>query len=122
LNFLLDVHISTGIARALVDAGHSVLRAALAFPTAPDAELIQIALNENRIIITEDSDFTALIFTGASQPPPGLIYIRCEPEDQLEMADRVLEVLEMPSMMGHVATLTKTNVRFRALPDQASSQ
>ena len=94
----------------------------LTYPTAPDIELIGIAQNENRIIITEDSDFTALIFTGKSQPPPGLIFIRCEPEDQPEMADRVLETIALPSMHGHIATLTKDSVRFRALPDEASSQ
>ena len=121
MNFLLDVHVSTRIAQALVEAGHDVLRAALAYPTASDAELIRIAQNDDRIIVTEDSDFTTLIFTGASPPPPGLIFIRCEPEYQAEMAGRVLEIVAMPSITGHVATLTKDNVRFRALPDRASS-
>ena len=122
MRFLLDVHISTRIARALVDAGHDVVRAAIAFPTASDAHLIGIAQNEDRIIVTEDSDFTRLVFTGASPPPSGLIFIRCAPEDQGDMASRVLEVLEMPAMFGHVATLTKDSVRFRALPDQESSK
>ena len=116
MRFLLDVHIGLHIAQTLGDAGHDVLRAALACPTASDLEHIERARAEDRILISEDSDFTDLIFAHGHAAPPALIYIRCEPFEQKLIAQVLLEVIEDQRLAGHVAVVTAEQVRFRRFP------
>ena len=119
MKFLLDVHISTRIASALTDDGHDVVRAALAFPTALDIEVLAIAVSEQRILVTEDSDFSDLIFVHEHAAPTSLIYIRCSAKDQPAMAERVIEILGDARLQGHIVVLTPTSARYRALPNIA---
>ncbi len=42
----------------------------------PDEEVMEIALAENRLIITFDSDYGELIFKHGYKPPAGVIYLR----------------------------------------------
>ena len=116
MRFLLDVHIGLRIAQTLVDAGHEVLRAALACPMASDVEHIKRARSEDRILISEDSDFTDLIFAHGHVAPPALIYIRCDPSEQQQIARVLLEVIEDKRLAGHVAVVTAEQVRFRRFP------
>lgn len=116
MRFLLDVHISTSIARALSGAGHEVVRAALDYPRWSDEALLKLAVKQQWIVVTEDSDFTDLIYAEGHSPPPSLIYIRCEPEDQPLMADRVLQILDDKQLPGHIVVITPPHSRFRAFP------
>jgi len=116
LKFLLDVHIGLHIAHTLTDDGHDVLRAALVCPTASDVEHIERARNEDRILISEDSYFTDLIFALGHVPPPALIYIRCDPFEQRQIATVLLEVIKDKRLAGHVAVVTAEQVRFRRFP------
>jgi predicted nuclease of predicted toxin-antitoxin system len=119
LKFLLDVHISTHIFRVLSDAGHDAVRAALSYATTSDEDLLAVAVDQGRILITEDSDFSELIFARDLPPPSGLIYIRCEPEHQPRMAGLVIETIGDSRVLGHIAVLTPQNLRFRAFPRAA---
>lgn len=116
MKFLLDVHVGTTIARALAAADHDVLRAALEYPTASDRWLLELAAKEDRILVTQDSDFTDLIFAFSSPPPRALIYIRCDPRDQIKMVARIFEILENDMLNGHIAVLTPSATRFRPFP------
>jgi predicted nuclease of predicted toxin-antitoxin system len=120
LRFLLDVHISTRIAQALSNAGHDVTRAAMLDPTAADSELLALAVAEQRVIVTQDSDYSELIFAKGHSAPPALIYIRCPPADQPEMALRVLETINASQLGGHIAVQTPTTTRYRAFPKAAN--
>jgi predicted nuclease of predicted toxin-antitoxin system len=116
LKFLLDVHVSNRIARAIEESGHQIMRAALEFPTWPDDKLLALAEENGRIIVTQDSDFTDLIFAFGAKPPPSLIFIRCEPEFQPAMAERVVETIQSNRLIGHVVILTPKTSRYRAFP------
>jgi uncharacterized protein with PIN domain len=61
LRFLLDVHIGMAIARALEAQGYQVFRAALAHATWTDEELLALAVREDLVIVTQDSDFSDLV-------------------------------------------------------------
>ncbi|WP_295528179.1 DUF5615 family PIN-like protein [Novosphingobium sp. Chol11] len=116
MKFLLDVHIGLQIAQTLEDAGHDVLRAALICPKDSDLEHIERARTEDRILISEDGDFTDLIFAHGHSAPPALIYIRCDPFEQSEIAAALLEVIKDKRLAGHVAVVTAEQVRFRRFP------
>jgi len=116
LRFLLDVHISTSLANALSNEGHDVLRAALAQGNWPDADLLRLAVAEARILVTQDSDFSDLVFACSAPSPPAILYIRCEPEDQPAMAGRVLEILDFARLNGHMVVIRRSSTRYRPLP------
>jgi predicted nuclease of predicted toxin-antitoxin system len=116
LKFLLDAHIATAIARALAAAGHDVVRAAVDHATWSDLELLALAVREERVIVTQDSDFSDLIYAWGNPPPPAIIYIRCEPDAQPAMASRVMETLASDRLNRHMAVIRPSSSRYRPLP------
>lgn len=116
MRFLLDVHMNTTLARLLVSAGHDVLRAALAHKRWSDERLLALARADGRIIVSQDSDFSELIYFHGKPAPPAVLYIRCEPEQQIEMNVRVLQVLETAGFDGHMVVIEPENTRYRPLP------
>ena len=106
------------IARTLEANGHDVLRAALDHAAWTDAELLALAVREDRIIVTEDSDFSDLIYAHGMPSPPGIIYIRCEPEAQSGMAERILDTLASGRLDRHMAVIRPSSSRYRPLPQE----
>ena len=121
MKLLLDVHIAAAIARALEENGHEVIRAALDHGTWTDDELLDLAVREGRFIVTEDRDFSDLIYAHGVPPPPGIIYIRCEPAAQPTMAARVLETLASGRLDRHMAVIRPSSTRYRPLPKESST-
>lgn len=121
MKFLLDVHIAKAIAKALEAEGHDVLRAALAHGTWSDADLLTLAVREERVIVTQDSDFSDLIYASGMRPPPAIIYIRCEPETQPTMAGRVIDTLASGRLDHHMAVIRPSSSRYRPLPPESAS-
>lgn len=121
MKFLLDVHIANAIARALEGGGHDVVRAAVNHATWSDCDLLALAVREDRIIVTEDSDFSDLIYAFGMPPPPAIIYIRCEPENQPTMATRVIDTLASGRLNRHMAVIRPSSSRYRPLPRESDS-
>ena len=119
MRFLLDVHIATYIARALADKGHDVVRASERHATASDASLLDLAVREGRIVVTEDRDFSDLVYRDGAPPPPALLYLRVDPADQPVLAERILLVLENATINGHMVVIQRTSVRYRPLPGES---
>ena len=116
MRFLLDVHIATSIARALSNKGHDVIRAALAHSDWADDRLLALAVAEERVLVTQDSDFSDLIFARSAPPPPAILYLQCAPQDQPKMAGRVIETLETDRVDGHIVVIRPASTRYRPLP------
>ncbi len=56
--------------------GHDVTRVAREYPAGlPDNEVLAIAFQETRVLITHDRDFSELVFV-EHQPHSGVIYLR----------------------------------------------
>lgn len=118
MKFLLDVNIGSTVAKALAGAGHDVARAALLYPTWEDQRLLGLAVNEGRVIVTQDSDFTDLIFAHGALPPPGLIYVRSEPQNQPAMAGQIVDAVNDERLIGHITVVTEKLTRFRPFPER----
>ncbi len=79
MRFLLDQNAEVRIAGFLVHHGHDVTRIARDYPPGlPDEEVLAIAQQERRVLITNDSDFEDLIFRRAL-PHSGVILLRFPP-------------------------------------------
>ena len=77
-------------------------------------------MREQRIIVTEDSDFSDLVYAFLNPAPPAIIYMRCEPEEQLEMNMRVIEILDSPRLDRHMVVIRRTGTRYRPLPEKSN--
>jgi len=75
MRFLADENCDFSIVRALRAGGHDVLAVSEFQQRSVDRELMQMALSEGRILLTEDKDFGWLAFV-ASVKNPGVILVR----------------------------------------------
>ncbi len=62
MRFLADESCDFAVVRALREAGHEVVAIAEISPRATDEAVIEIALREERILLTEDKDFGRLVY------------------------------------------------------------
>ena len=70
-----------------------------------DEQVMQIAINENRTIVTYDSDYGELIFRHGYKPEAGVIFIRVQPIEPLETA-KIPEDLISQKTISFERTLT----------------
>jgi predicted nuclease of predicted toxin-antitoxin system len=61
--------------RALRAAGHDITAIIEITPGADDADVIELAVREQRIFLTEDADFGQLVYA-AGKPTAGVILLR----------------------------------------------
>ena len=112
-------NVATSVARALAGHTHDVVCAAIAYANWADQRLLALAVEEQRIVVTHDGDFSDLIYAHGRPPPPAIVYIRCEPGDETDIAQRVIEVVASKRMTGHMAVITPKSTRFRLLPGKS---
>jgi predicted nuclease of predicted toxin-antitoxin system len=91
--FLADESCDFAVVRALRGAGHDVAAVTETRSGASDEEVVQLALDEQRVLLTEDRDFGQLVFA-SSVSPPGVIYIRFPAVARGAMAADVLQVVD----------------------------
>ena len=91
IKFLADENCDFTVVRSLRASGYDVLAAAEDLPAATDRQVIRRALNEERIVVTEDKDFGEWVFAHKEETP-GVILIRY-PAKARAMLGRAVETL-----------------------------
>lgn len=92
MKFLLDQDVYASTARLLVSLGHdAVFVARLNLSEASDSDLLRIARDQRRILVTRDRDFGGLVF--ASELGTGVIYLRILPTTQNAVHQELSRVL-----------------------------
>lgn len=76
MRFLADESCDFAVVRVLREAGYDVFAVAELFPRAEDIQVIQRAIREGRILITEDKDFGQLFFAHYGKKPRGIVLLR----------------------------------------------
>jgi predicted nuclease of predicted toxin-antitoxin system len=114
LRFLADMNISPQTVECLRQYGWEIARVSeLLVPTASDREILAFARDENRVIITQDIDFSMLLAV-EGHASPSVINIRTSTADPGFIADRLL--LLLPDMEGNLSAgcaITVEDERFR---------
>lgn len=75
VKFLADESCDFTVVRALRSAGYDVIAVAESFPSCPDVQVLKYAVNEDRILLTEDKDFGEWIFSHREKMA-GILLIR----------------------------------------------
>ncbi len=87
-------------------------------PGISDQEVLDIAVNEKRVILTFDRDYGELIYRLGLTPPSGVVYFRYEPRNPQEPGRHLLQLLENPDLIfaGRFTVLERSQLRQRPLP------
>lgn len=92
MRFLADESCDFAVVRALRTAGHDVVAVAEVALGAPDETVIDLALREQRVLLTEDKDFGRIVFASAKSNP-GVIFIRFPASARGSLPQMVLDLL-----------------------------
>lgn len=96
MKFLLDQDVYAITTRFLRELGHDVVTAReLSLSTAPDDELLKRAEEEQRILVTRDKDFGALVY--AQRLGKGVIFLRISPSTVMTTHAELEKLLETRS-------------------------
>lgn len=110
MRFFADECVDMRIVRALRDAGHVVLEPEHGARGAPDSGVLAAAAANDAVLLTEDSDFGALLFRDGLKAI-GVFYFRCD--DPKRCVDAVLENLDR--VTGAIVVVTEAAIRIRPL-------
>jgi predicted nuclease of predicted toxin-antitoxin system len=120
VKLLLDANLSPKVARLLKQAGHDAIHVGdIGLLSAPDPEILQAAAKEERVLLTADSDFGALLALG-SLASPSVVLLRSadhlRPFEQAELIAANLPPITKDLEKGAIASLTRDRLRVRELP------
>jgi predicted nuclease of predicted toxin-antitoxin system len=80
VRFIVDESSGVTVARYLQSAGHDVLYVGDVMPQADDNEILELALAEKRVLISNDKDFSELVFRGGFEHS-GVLLLRLQEKD-----------------------------------------
>lgn len=119
MKFLLDMPVSPMLLETLEARGHEGVHAfQIGKDRATDNELLELARDEDRIIITADLDFPRLLAL-ISAERPGIILFRGGNYSNEEMCDllaRVFDAVAPEVLSNSVCVVDKKHVRITLLP------
>jgi predicted nuclease of predicted toxin-antitoxin system len=119
MQFLADMNISPKTVEALRQYGWDIIRVSQFLSVnASDQEILEYARQEDRIVITQDLDFSMLLALGGYNRP-SLITLRLVVSDPDVVTCKLLEIVprfEQISQEGCTLTIEDVVVRVHKLP------
>lgn len=116
---LADVHISPITVAELKTIGYEIYRVTdFISASAPDMEIIGLALQEEAVIVTQDLDFSALV-AQSGMNKPSIVSLRVgnsSPHHISEILKTVLPEIEAELKEGVIVSIADTEYRVRKLP------
>ncbi|MEO8379701.1 MAG: DUF5615 family PIN-like protein [Acidobacteriota bacterium] len=119
MKLLLDQNLSADAAVILRSSGVDAIHAReVGLETAEDDRILEWCRMEERIVVTLDADFHALLALAGARTP-SVVRIRIEglrDEALAALILRVVALTEADLQRGAVITVTETSIRVRTLP------
>ena len=120
MKFLIDQNRSPQLAELLPRAGHDAVHTVeLGLERAPDDKLLKFAADQERVVVSGDTDFGALLALTRSRLPSVILFRARNMPQAVDQAavilghlDEVAEDLEQ----GAVLVVTDARIRVRRLP------
>lgn len=115
LKFLANENFPRSSVQALREFGWDVISIAERFPGISDRQVLELACQECRIILTFDADYGELVFHKNVAAPPAIVYLRFVPTSAIEAAQVVSAFVAQhyAAINGFFFTLDRTLVRKR---------
>jgi predicted nuclease of predicted toxin-antitoxin system len=117
IRFLADESCDFTVVRSLRAAGYDVVAVTESFPSASDIEVLRAAVENDRVLITEDSDFGEWVFAHRKKTN-GVIFIRFPGNIRLKLGQMVLSLVEKhgTELIGNFTVLEPGRARIRKSP------
>jgi len=113
VRFLADESCDFNVVRALREAEFDVLAVVEVIPRATDARVIELAVVEDRVLLTEDKDFGQLVYASAATSP-GVVLIRFPAGARQSVSAATLELIRRrrEQLRGSFVVLQPGRVRI----------
>lgn len=117
MKFFVDENLPRIIVEWLRAGGHDVVSAAESSPGETDTAWAELAFRDQRILLTQDKDFGALIYRNGLATH-GVVLLRLDEFVAAEILARFQEVWSVIEVnpTGRFIVVTETRVRVRLLP------
>ena len=112
MKFLVDVNLGRKFTSLVKKAGHDVIYAKDLYPITSDEEILNKAVHERRVIITNDKDFGELVFLHGRKAK-GIILLRTASTDAFVRFELIKDVLGKAE--GKFIVIKEGKMRIRAL-------
>lgn len=117
MRFLADEGCDFAVVRTLRTAGHDVMAIIEIAPQAEDAAIIDLAVREQRVLLTEDKDFGQLVYASL-RAEGGVILIRFPGNMRATLPKAVMDLVDQkgPQLLGHFVVLQPGRIRIGRNP------
>lgn len=120
MKFLVDQNRSPRLPALLCEAGHDAVHTFdLGLERAEDDDLLLLARDEGRVVVTGDTDFGALLALSHERFPSVILFRRSEGRSAVAQASLILEHLDDLAddlAAGSLAVVRDDRIRVRRLP------
>lgn len=120
MRFLLDQNLSPHVAQLLIAAGHDAVHVrTLGMSRAPDDDILRVALEQDRVLVSGDTDFGDLLATSNAAKPSVLLLRRQQgrrAEQLLRLLLANLDAVAEDLIEGSIVVLDERRIRVRRLP------
>ena len=120
MKFLIDNALSPLVGEALVRVGHDAVHVReLAMASASDQAIFDRAVRDDRIVVSSDTDFGALLAMRKENRPSVILFrhgSQHRPADQSALLAANLPQLATALESGSIVVIQPDRIRIRALP------
>ena len=120
MRLLVDNALSPGLAAALSDHGHDAIHVRdVGLAHAPDTEIFVYAAEQDRAVVSADTDFGTLLALRGERAPSFVLWRRQSPRRAVQQAAvlvGVLATVEAELCEGAIVVVEAARIRVRPLP------